>query len=405
MCNKIFPITFGEINNMKRHPLLATRTEEMNPSTVREILKSLSTPNMIAFAGGAPAPESFPIDLIKELSHKLLEQYGADILKYGITEGYQPLREAIAKYVTIRGIYCEANDVCVSTGAQGAIDAAIKILIDKGDAFAVEAPTFLSAINVLKCYEANIVSLHSDSEGLLPQSLEAAFVTHNVKGAYIIPNFQNPSGKTLSLKRRQEIAELLIHYNRILIEDDPYYELRYMGEHLPTIKSLAPNNVIYLGSFSKILSPGMRLGYYIAPQPFKDLMTTSRQLSDVHANLLCQAIAASYITEGHLAKHLPFIINLYRPRLQAIKDALSTYMPDGFTWSNPEGGMFIWVTGPESFNASEFYLKALEQKVAVVPGCHFFKDPHDSPNTIRLNFTAVNEDNIKKGIKILADLL
>lgn len=390
---------------MVKHPLLASRTEDMNPSAVREILKSLSTPGMIPFAGGSPAPESFPLDIISELAQKILSTKGADVLKYGITEGYQPLREALATYVLERGIKCSAEDVCISTGAQSGIDAAIKILVDRGDPFAVEAPTYLSVINVLKCYQANIIGMKSDDDGLIPESLEEAFEKYNAKAAYIIPTFQNPSGKTLSLERRQKIAEIIVKYNRILIEDDPYYELRYFDNHLPTIKSLAPDNVIYLGSFSKILSPGMRIGYYIAPNPFRDLMTTTRQIVDVHANLLCQAIAKEYLTEGYLKQHLPKIIDLYRPRLEAIRDSLRRYLPQSFSISNPAGGMFIWVEGPKDFDATAFAKKTLEHKVAIVPGCHFFSNPEESPNTIRLNFTAPNEESIKQGIKVLGELL
>ncbi|MGI6524291.1 MAG: PLP-dependent aminotransferase family protein [Bdellovibrionota bacterium] len=390
---------------MQRHPLAATRTEMMNPSAVREILKSLSTLGMIAFAAGAPDPESFPLKIIDTLITSILQKQGAEVLKYGITEGYPPLREALAKYVAARGILCTAADVCISTGAQGAIDAATKILTNKGDTIAVEAPTYLSAINTFKCYEANILGMASDDHGLMPSELEKAFSDHNAKFAYVIPNFQNPSGKTLSLQRRQEIAEILKKYDRLLIEDDPYYELRYFGEHLPTIKSLAPDHVIYLGSFSKILSPGMRIGYYIAPRTVADLMTTSRQMVDVHANLLCQAVAAEYINGGYLEKHLPFIINLYKPKLQAIKDSLKEFMPKDFSWSDPLGGMFIWVTGPQSFDAADLAQKALIQKVAVVPGSSFFSNPSDGTNTMRLNFTSLSEEQIRQGIKVLGDLL
>ncbi len=388
---------------MEYTELTARRCRQMNPSAIRELLKSLSTPGMISFAGGMPAAESFPLDTIKMLIDKVLCEKGAAVLQYGITEGYPPLREALSEYVKERGIRCTAAELCISTGAQSAIDAAAKVLVDPGDVVAVESPTFLAALNVFKNYEAQLAGIASDDEGIIPEHFEEVLKERRVKLAYIIPTFQNPSGRTLSLPRRKAVLDIAARYGTLILEDDPYFELRYSGETLPTLKSMAPDQVIYVGSLSKVLSPGLRLGYYIAPGRLQDLMTTTRQAVDVHANHLAQAAAAEYVAAGHLHKQLPKIIDLYRLRLQVMLEGLSS-LPDGFVWSRPEGGMFVWAAGPADFLASGAQPEALARKVAYVAGTHFFPEPGQGLNTLRLNFTAVSEDAIRRGLAVLAEV-
>ena len=390
---------------MKRHPLLADRTESMNPSAIRELLKSLSVPGMISFAGGFPAAESFPVETISTLLAKVLSEKGAAVLQYGITEGYPPLREALAEYLRERELHCSADQIAVSTGAQTALDAASKILLNPGDYVAVEAPTFLAALNVFRSYQAQLVEIASDEHGIIPEEFERALRTHPIKFTYLIPTFQNPSGRTLSLERRKAIAGIAEAHGALILEDDPYFELRYTGHPLPPLKSLAPNQVIYLSSLSKVFSPGMRLGYYIAPSPFHELMTTTRQAVDVNANHLAQAAAAEFITGGYLQRHLPQVVALYKPRLQTMLAALAAQLPEGFQWSKPEGGMFVWVTGPEGFDAAAAQRRALERKVAFVPGNSFFSDTRKGADSFRLNFTVVSEEKIERGLEILGEVL
>jgi len=389
----------------KRHPLLADRTETMNPSAIRELLKSLNVPGMISGAGGFPAADSFPVEVIRGLIDKVLREKGAAVLQYGITEGYPPLRAALAEYVRERGICCSPEEVCVSTGAQTAIDAASKILLDPGDCMAVEAPTFLAALNVFRAYQARIIAVESDEEGAIPEDLERVLDAYPIKFTYLIPTFQNPTGRTLSRRRREKVAEILVRRGALAVEDDPYYELRYRGEALPTLKSFAPDNVIYLGSLSKVFSPGMRLGYYIAPPPFQEFMTTSRQAVDVHAGHLAQAAADEYIRGGHLKACLPSIVELYRSRLETMLKTLDDCLPEGFARSNPDGGMFVWISGPAGFDAVKAQREALSKKVAFVPGGAFFADASRGGNTLRLNFTLVPEDKIREGLAILAEAL
>lgn len=382
---------------------LADRAQNLNSSAIRELFKTLSIPGMIAMSAGSPAPEAFPIDFIRETNDVVIDKYGSQLFQYGITEGFNPLRKALVKVLKNRFLDVNWENICVSTGAQNAIDAVGKILINKGDKVGVESPTFLATLKTFRAYEPEFVSIEMDEDGIIPESLEKAIIQDKIKFAYIIPNFQNPSGRTLSLKRRKQIAGIIKSHDTLVLEDDPYFELRYIGEHIPPIRKFAPDNVIYIGSLSKIFCPGMRLGYYIAPGPFAELMTSTRQGVDVHANNYAQALAAEYIDGGHLDSHLPEIIDIYKPRLKLILNELEQNMPGGFTWSKPDGGMFIWIEGPEGFDANVAYKKGIERKIAFVPGKTFFVDESVGINTMRLNFTNVSEEKIKEGVKKISE--
>lgn len=384
----------------------ATRMADLKPSAIREILKVLANPEIISMAGGMPDPDTLPMQLVKQLSQEVIDRDDRKIFQYGTTEGYPSYREAIANYLNkTRNLDLSAQQVFTSTGAQGTVNALAMLLLNKGDRVAIESPTFLASIKTFRAYEPEFVQIPSDENGIMTDKLEEAAKQGELKFVYLIPNFQNPTGFTMSLERRQEVARIAKQYDLIILEDDPYYELRYEGEHLPTVYSLAPDHTIYTGSLSKVLSPGMRLAYYIGPEAVTAQMVSLKQGVDVHTSNLDQAIAAAYINNGHLDKHLPFILDTYRPKLKAMLQALEQHIPSGFKFSHPEGGMFIWVEGPKEFDATALYQTAIEHKIAYVPGQFFFLDEENHKNTLRLNFTNIAREKIDPAIRQLCSIL
>ena len=385
--------------------LLARRTKNMHVNAIREILKVASQPGMISLAGGIPAPESFPLELIAELNGRVLSTYAADALQYGLTEGFPPLREALASRLSAKGIPVREREVLITSGSQGVLDAIGKTLISPGDRVAVESPTYLGALQAFTPYEPAYVPLVCDDDGLLPESLEDVLRRQTVKFVYLVPNFQNPTGRTLSMSRRRAVATIIQKYGTLLVEDDPYGDLRYEGTALPSLKSLAPDNVVYIGTLSKVFAPGLRLGYCVAPPSIRNWLVLVKQGVDLHTGTYGQALAAEYIAGGYLDRHLPRIINLYRPRKEAIIKALRRSFPDDFHWSRPEGGMFVWVEGPEGMDMRRIYAQALENGVAYVPGQFFFVDQDQGRHTLRLNFTMADGPTLDKAIGLLAAVM
>ena len=385
--------------------LLAGRTSRMGASAIREILKVVSQPGMISLAGGIPAPESFPLELIEELSSRVVRRFGAAALQYDLTEGFPPLRAALAEMLRGRGIAATADEVYVASGSQGILDGIGKILIDPGDVIAVEAPTYLGALQAFNPYEPTYVQLETDDDGVVPESLEECLDRHPVKLVYLVPNFQNPTGRTIPEERRRRIAEIVIGHQALVVEDDPYGELRYAGIQLPPIQTLAPENVIYSSTLSKVFAPGLRIGLCRAPSPLDRWLVLSKQGVDLHTNTFSQALATEYLEGGYLDRQIPKIVELYRPRLAAMLDSLDDTLPVGFTHSRPEGGMFVWVEGPQGLETEAIYPRAVERKVAFVPGRFFFAEPGDGLATMRLNFTMNDAETIRKGVTVLADVL
>ncbi len=390
---------------MDYQSLLADRTREMSASAIREILKVVSQPGMISLAGGIPAPQSFPMEIIEELTAVVLRKYAAQAFQYDLTEGFLPLRSALARHLTSKGINVSRDEIIISSGSQGGLDAIGKILISKGDKVAVEAPTYLGALQAFNPYEPSYVRMDTDEEGLIPAALEEVVNQHKIKFVYLVPTFQNPTGRTLSLARREQIAEILKTHDALLFEDDPYGDLRYQGAPLPTIKSLAPDNVIYAGTLSKIFAPGLRIGYLVAPPEIQRWLVLSKQGVDLHTSTFNQALAAEYLTGGYLKEHLPRIIELYRPRRQAMLDAMEKYFPREFTWSHPEGGMFLWAEGPAGFNLDNAYQEAIRRNVAFVPGRYFYSHAGEGLATMRLNFTMFDEKTLTRAVAVLGDVL
>ncbi len=381
--------------------LLAQRTKAMGASAIREILKVVGEPDMISLAGGIPSAESFPMDCISDLMGSVLSKYSSNAFQYDLTEGFIPLRKALSSHFEKKGMHFPFESICISSGSQGVLDGLGKILISEGDLVAVEAPTYLGALQAFNPYYPRYVRIETDEDGVIPESLEAILKKHKIKFVYLIPNFQNPSGRTLSLNRRKKVVELAREHNILIIEDDPYNALRYQGEALPSIKSIAPDNVVYIGSLSKVFAPGLRVGYYIAPEPIQRWLVIAKQGVDLHTSTLSQALAAEYLTSGYLEKQVRKIVDLYRPKLTYILDALQNNLPSTFTWSRPEGGMFVWVVGPQGLNTEELYWKALKNKVAFVPGRYFFTEPGEGLETMRLNFTMANKAEIELAVERL----
>jgi len=385
--------------------LLAPRTALMGVNAIREILKVVAQPGMVSLAGGIPAPQSFPMDILRELTTIVQEKYGSGAFQYDATEGFGPLREALVAHLAVKGVQATAQDILISSGSQGVLDAIGKILIGKGDLVAVEAPTYVGALQAFTPYEPRYVQLETDEDGLIPEALEAVLRTNGVKFIYLAPTFQNPTGRTLSLARRRQVAEIIQRYNALLIEDDPYSDLRYLGEAVPPIQTLAPEHVVYISTLSKTFAPGLRIGFCVAPALIRQWLIIVKQGVDLHTSTYNQALAAEYVGGGYLQRHLPNIIALYKPRQQAMLQALDRHFPAGFTWSQPEGGMFIWVEGPAQFDAEKLYWQAVARKTAFVPGKFFFVNRGEGNATMRLNFTMTDEQTIDRAIHVIADLI
>lgn len=384
---------------------LAPRMADLGTNAIREILKVVNQPGMISLAGGIPAPESFPLDLIERLTHQALATYGAGALQYEATEGFGPLREALVPHLAAQGIAAAADHILIASGSQGVLDALGKVCIGRGDAVAVEAPTYLGALQAFSPYGPRYCSLATDDDGVIPEALEAQLCREPVKLVYLVPTFQNPTGRTLSLARRKRIAALIQRYDVLLIEDDPYSGLRYRGEPQPPIKCFAPDHVAYISTLSKLFAPGLRIGFVAAPRRLREALVKVKQGVDLHTSTLGQALAAIYLDGGHLEKHLPRILNLYRPRQRALLDALERHFPAGFNWSRPEGGMFVWSEGPEGLDMERVYHRAVQHGTAFVPGKFFYTEPSQGLGTMRLNFTMAAPHSLERAVAILGEVI
>jgi 2-aminoadipate transaminase len=381
---------------------LAPRMADLGTNAIREILKVVGRPGMISLAGGIPAPESFPLDLIEALTRETLSRFGAGALQYEATEGFGPLREALVTYLAAAGVAAGAGEILVTSGSQGGLDAVGKVCIGRGDGVAVEAPTYLGALQAFSPYGPRYLPLATDENGALPDALAALIQRGGVKLIYLVPTFQNPTGRTLPLDRRRAIAELIRAHDVLLVEDDPYSALRYRGEALPPIKAFAPDHVAYISTLSKVFAPGLRIGFVVAPARLHQALVRVKQGVDLHTSTLGQALAAVYLDGGHLTAHLPKIIDLYRPRQAALLAALERHLPTDFSWSRPDGGMFVWGEGPEGMDMEAVYWRAVEHKTAFVPGKFFYTEPGEGLATLRLNFTMAAPEQIDRAVGILA---
>ncbi len=377
----------------------------MEASAIREILKVATTPGVVSLAGGLPASESFPLEIMEELLGTVLAKYGGQALQYDASEGFMPLRQALVGHLSTRGVVATADEIVIFTGSQNVLDTAGKLFISPGDRVAVEAPTYLGALQAFNPYEPDYVQMETDEDGLIPEALDRVLAAGEVKLVYLVPTFQNPTGRTLTLSRRKQVAEILRRHDALLLEDDPYSDLRYTGERVPPIKSFAPDQVVYVSTLSKTFAPGLRVGFCVAPEAVRRWMVIARQGVDLHTSTLAQALSAEYISGGHLERQLPHILELYQPRQQAMLEALERHLPEDFRWTQPQGGMFVWVRGPAGLSAERLYARTVAQGVAFVPGKFFYVDQEDGEATFRMNFTAADPATIDRAVAVIADAI
>ncbi|MCA1244978.1 PLP-dependent aminotransferase family protein [Massilia sp. MS-15] len=387
------------------HPIqwqFSERAQQLQSSFIREILKITQRPEIISFAGGLPSPATFPVERMKEAYDKVLSETGKVALQYGPTDGYAPLREWIANSLSTEGSRILPEQILMTSGSQQALDLLGKVLIDEGSRVLVETPSYLGALQAFSVYRPEFKSVETDEHGLVPSSIEG--VAQGARLLYALPNFQNPTGRTLSLERRQELVETCARLGLPLIEDDPYGTLSYRGEPMPKMVAMNPDGVIYMGSFSKVLTPGIRLGYVCAPLPLVRRLELAKQAADLHTAQLTQMVVYEVVKDGFLDQHIPTIRKLYGDQCQVMLDAMQEHFPASVTWTRPEGGMFIWVTLPKSIDAMKLLDQSLAARVAFVPGAPFYANEPET-NTLRLSFVTVPPERIREGIAILGKLI
>ena len=380
----------------------AKRAQALQSSAIREILKITMRPEVTSFAGGLPSPETFPVERMRAAFDAVLSREGKVALQYGPSDGYAPLREWIADSLSVDGSCITPDQVLMVSGSQQGLDLIGKVLIDEGSKVLVETPSYLGALQAFSLYGPEFVSLPTDEHGLVPASI--AEVGADARLLYALPNFQNPTGRTLSVERRSALVEACARLGLPLIEDDPYGALSYRAEPLPKMLNMNPHGVIYMGSFSKVLTPGIRLGYVVAPAPLARKMEQAKQAADLHTAQLTQMVVHEVIRDGFLARHIPTIRTLYANQCQAMLDALDEFFPAGVTWTRPEGGMFIWVTLPAHMDSAELLQAALQKNVAFVPGGPFYANAPEQ-NTFRLSGGTVAPERIRAGVAVLGELI
>ena len=391
----------------------ANRTQRMGSSIIRELLKWTEQPDIISFAGGLPAPEVFPVEQFKKACNTVLDEFGAQALQYSTTEGYRPLREMIARHATRFGIDIAPDNILITSGSQQALDFIGRVFINQGDHIVCESPTYLGALQAWNAYGAQYISVPSDENGMIVDELEKALRV-GPKFIYVLPNFQNPAGSTLNLERRKMLIELADQYGVPIIEDDPYGQLRYEGEHLPAVVTLDSQfrgddgtytgNVIYLSTFSKILAPGIRLAWVVAPQQVIRKLVMAKQAADLHTATFNQMVAFEVGKGGFLNEHVKFIRATYKERRDVMLETMEEVFPSSVRWTHPQGGMFLWGILPKGMDAAEVLKVAIEKKVAFVTGGSFHPNG-GGENTMRLNFSFSSPEIIREGITRLGLLL
>ena len=393
----------------------AQRTQRMGSSAIRELLKLTENPNIISFAGGLPAPDVFPVDEFKHACNRVLDEYGPQSLQYSTTEGYLPLREMIARHAARYGIHITADNILITSGSQQALDLIGKVFINRGDRILVEQPTYLGALQAWNAYGAEYVTVPMDENGMDTDQLEGVLRT-GPKFIYALPNFQNPTGVTMSLDRRHRLIELADQYGVPIIEDDPYGQLRFEGSHLPALFVLDNQyrengtaayrgNVIYLSTFSKTLAPGLRLAWVIAPQEVIRKLVQAKQGADLHTATFSQMVAYEVAHGGFLDRHIWLIRRVYGERRNIMLEAMDEHFPENVHRTHPMGGLFLWVTLPEGLSAPEVLNVAVKHNVAFVPGAPFYARGGGGETTMRLNFSNATEEKIRTGIERLGTVI
>ena len=383
---------------------MAQRAEKMNPSVIREILKVTEKPGIISFAGGLPSPQTIPIDAMREASERVLRDDGKAALQYAASEGYAPLREWVAKDLLKQGMHVSPDQVLITTGSQQGLDLVAKILIDAGSRILVETPTYLGALQAFTPMEPIAVGVNSDDHGVDAADLRAkvGVGADKARFVYLLPNFQNPTGRTMTEERRAAVGQVAIETGLPIIEDNPYGDLWFDAPPAPSLSSRHPEGSVYLGSFSKILAPGLRLGYLVAPTSLYPKLLQAKQAADLHTPSFNQRVVAEVLKDGFIERHVPTIRALYKQQCEAMLAALDREMAGlGLTWNRPVGGMFLWVQLPKGLKAIPLLAKAVEKGVAFVPGSAFYAEGADE-STLRLSFVTATVDQINTGMAALA---
>ena len=386
---------------------ISDRVQTLKPSAIREIFKYAADPTVVSLSAGNPAPEAFPVKEVAEISARIMAERPVDVLQYGLTEGYLPLRQHLTAYMKEKHqVGRDFDDILITSGAQQVMDLTTKSLCNEGDTVICEAPTFIGTLNAFRSYNVHLCGVDMEPDGINLEQLEHAMKTEkNVRMLYTIPNFQNPSGITMSLEKRKAVYTLAKKYGVIIVEDNPYGEIRFEGETIPNIKSFDTDGlVVYAGSFSKVLAPGLRLGYAIAPKELLSKVIVCKQVADVHSTILAQMIAHRFMTEYDFAAHLQRIRKIYYHKAHLMMDLADQLFDGKITYHPVQGGLFLWCALPDGVDMMEFCTRAVQQKVAVVPGNAFLVDESLPCQNFRMNFSTPTDEQLEQGMQILGRL-
>jgi 2-aminoadipate transaminase len=390
--------------------IFSDRMSNLQPSVIREIFKYMADPEVISFAAGNPAPEAFPTDVIAKITADIMTKNPVAALQYSISEGYAPLRDWVKEDLTKRGIFAKGDDdVIITSGAQQVMEVMTKLICNEGETIICEAPSFIGSLNAFRSYNAKLVGVPMDDEGIDANKLEDALKANpRTAFLYLIPTFQNPTGRTMSLARRKEVLALAEKYKVLIVEDNPYGDLRFAGADVPTLKELdvqaGTRRVVYAGSFSKTLAPGLRVGFMCAPESMTQKATVCIQASTVHTSILPQMITHTFITQNNFGKHIEKLQTLYKAKAKLMLDLLRFNMPHSIDFTEPEGGLFIWGTLPENADMLGFCKQAIANKIAIVPGNAFLVNESDPCTSFRLNFSFPSDEKIEKGVLVLSEV-
>ncbi|MGD2103482.1 MAG: PLP-dependent aminotransferase family protein [Anaerolineae bacterium] len=388
-------------------PCLASRTKGMQSSAIRELLKLTQNPDIISFAGGLPAPDCFPTREVEEACRYIVREDGAQALQYSATEGYPPLREYLADSMHKYGVPAVPDNVLLTNGSQQALDLIGKIFLDPGDYVLTGRPTYLGAIQAWNAYQGRYHTVRLDDDGMVVDEIEHAYekavadAGKPPKFIYVLPNFHNPAGTTLTQERREELAEVATKLDLPVVEDDPYGQLRYEGEDIPPICTYIPERTVYLGTFSKTLAPGLRLGWIVCPEVLMKRFVQAKQGADLHTGTLVQYVANDICQRGILKQHVKTLRDVYKERRDTMLDALAELWPKECSWTHPEGGLFLWAQVPDRIDTTDFLHQALDENVAYVPGINFYPNEDGGFSAMRLNFSYSSPDMIVEGIRRL----
>jgi 2-aminoadipate transaminase len=388
-----------QVEDIGWEPRLAQRMQRMKSSIIRELLKLTIQPDIISFAGGLPAPDLFPLREFEEACHHVMQSQGEIALQYSPTEGHLPLKQYLAETMSRYGIFVEPENILMVNGSQQGLDLIGKLFIDVNSRVLTSRPTYLGALQAWNAYEADYCTVPMDEGGMCVEEIPHQIKDgHKPKLVYVLPNFHNPAGTTLSLERREKLVEIARQFDLIIVEDDPYGELRFEGEDITPVFRMAPERTIYLSTFSKTLAPGLRLAWVVAPKPLIARLVQAKQGADLHTGTFVQMVTHDICQSGFLRQHVRTLRRAYRQRRDAMVDSMTEHFPPEVTWTVPQGGLFLWVRASDMINTRDFLPKAVEEKVAYVPGFAFYPGEEGGEHTMRLNFSYSNEETINEGI-------